>query len=190
MLVLVVGPSGAGKDTLLDAARRALARDRRFRFVRRAITRPAEAGFEAHEALNEAEFAVRERAGGFALAWRAHGLAYGIPADIGVDLTVGRVVIANVSRAVLAEATTRFPTRIIEVTAGSDVLARRLAARGRESAAEISARLSRAAPHVVADETTVNDGDLAEAVENFLGALNRAAGSARPAERAYFRRTG
>src|SRR5271165_1721482 len=98
MLVLVVGPSGAGKDTLLDAAQAALAGDPRFRFVRRVITRPAEAGGEAHEAVSEAEFTARA----FALAWQAHGLRYGIPDDIAVDLAAGRVVVANVSRGVIA----------------------------------------------------------------------------------------
>ena len=44
MLVLVVGPSGAGKDTLLDAAKQALADNGRFHFVRRVVTRPAGRG--------------------------------------------------------------------------------------------------------------------------------------------------
>ncbi len=86
MLVLVVGPSGAGKDTLLEAAREALAADPRFRFVRRAITRPAEAGGEAHEAVTDTQFAART----FALAWQAHGLRYGIPNDIATDIAAGR----------------------------------------------------------------------------------------------------
>src|SRR6516165_1390213 len=100
MLVLVVGPSGAGKDTLIEAARLALADDPRFRFVRRVITRPADAGGEAHEAVSEAEFAARD----FTLQWQAHGLRYGIPAAVIDDVGLEQVVVANVSRTVVAEA--------------------------------------------------------------------------------------
>lgn len=178
MLVLVVGPSGAGKDTLLDAARAALADDPRFHFVRRVITRPAEAGGEAHEAVTEAEFARRR----FALAWTAHGLRYGIPIAIETDLTAGRAVIANVSRAVIAEAARRFPVRVIEVTAPPQVLAARLAARGRETAADIAARLARsvAVPDGVDVETVLNDADLGTGIARFVAALSRAAESAPP----------
>lgn len=94
VLVLVVGPSGAGNDTVLGLAERVLRNDKRFRFVRRVITRPAGADGEDHEAVSEAQFAGRS----FALQWRAHGLSYGIPTDIANDLAAGTVVVANVSR--------------------------------------------------------------------------------------------
>lgn len=170
MLVLVVGPSGAGKDTLLDAAKQALADDPRFRFVRRVITRPADAGGEAHEAVTDEEFARRD----FALQWQAHGLRYGIPADA-VDNS--RVAVANVSRTVIAEAVKRFAARVIEITAPPAVLAARLGARGREDPAEVTERLARtvALPADVHVETVINDGTVAEGVARFLAALNRAA---------------
>jgi ribose 1,5-bisphosphokinase len=173
MLVLVVGPSGAGKDTLLEAARQTLADDPRFRFVRRVITRPADAGGEAHEPATAEEFAARD----FALQWQAHGLSYGIPADA---IEEDAVVVANVSRTVIADAARRFPTRVIEVTAPSDVLAARLAARARETAADVAARVSRSVPlpdHVHV-ETVVNDASLADGVARFLAALTRAGSAA------------
>jgi ribose 1,5-bisphosphokinase len=142
MLVLVVGPSGAGKDTLLNLARTALADDTRFRFVRRVITRPAETGGEDHEPVSDTEFAVRD----FALSWEAHGLHYGIPADVADDIARGMVVVANVSRSIIAEAAARFPVRVIEVTAPAEVLAARLWARGRETAADVAQRLAREIP--------------------------------------------
>ncbi len=146
MLILVVGPSGAGKDTLMDAARQKLADDVRFRFVRREITRPADAGGEEHLPVEACEFDRRRAAGAYALAWEAHGLGYGVPADIEADLSSGRVVVANVSRTVIAEAAARFTARVLEITAAPEVLAARLGARGREDAAEVGRRLSRAVP--------------------------------------------
>lgn len=180
MLVLVVGPSGAGKDTLLDGARALLADDGRFRFVRRAVTRPLDPDGEQHEPVDAAAFAARREAGGFALWWRAHGLLYGIPADIALDLAQGRVAVANVSRAVVAEAAARFPVRVIEVTAPADLLARRLAARGREDAVDVARRLARAVelPLPVERERVVNDGTVSAGVRRFVAALNRAAAGA------------
>lgn len=69
ILFVVVGPSGAGKDTLMDGARRALAQGERFGFARRLITRPADAGGEEHEAIDEAGFAALAAAGGLLVSW-------------------------------------------------------------------------------------------------------------------------
>ena len=146
MLVGVVGPSGAGKDTLMDGARAALASDARFVFARRIITRPAEAGSEDHLPATTAEFARRRDQGDFALWWDAHGLSYGIPASVAAEAGHGRVVVANLSRGVLAEAATRFPLLVLEITAPLELRAARLAARGRESVEDVARRLSREAP--------------------------------------------
>jgi len=172
MLVLVVGPSGAGKDTVLALARQALRHDTRFRFVRRVITRPANAGAEEHEPVSEAEFRCRR----FALHWQAHGLSYGIPTDITDDLARDRVVIANVSRGVITDAASRFRVHVIEITASPAILAQRLAARGRETEADMASRLARAValPAAVPTDTVLNDGTPDAAAEAFLAVLTRA----------------
>jgi ribose 1,5-bisphosphokinase len=181
MLVLTVGPSGAGKDTLLREARAVLGEDSRFRFVRRVITRGPDPA-EDHEPAEPEDFEARCATGGFALWWRAHGLCYGIPADIASDITERRVVIANVSRTCIGEAAQRFPVRVIEITAPTDVLARRLAMRGREDAVDAARRLSRAVtvPENVEKETIVNDGTVEQGARRLIAALNRAASAARP----------
>jgi ribose 1,5-bisphosphokinase len=168
MLVLIVGPSGAGKDSLLHGARAAFRNDRRIAFARRVITRPADPEGENHEPVSDAEFAARS----FALSWSAHGLRYGLTEDA---LTAAPVVAANVSRGVIADASRRFPVRVIAVTAPPAVLAARLAARGRETADDVARRLGRSASvpdHVLVDEI-VNDGPLAEGVARFVAALAR-----------------
>ncbi|WP_371441579.1 phosphonate metabolism protein/1,5-bisphosphokinase (PRPP-forming) PhnN [Rhodovulum sp. ES.010] len=161
-----------GKDTLMAAAQ-----DRRpaLHVVRRVVTRAPEAGGEPCEPVTEAEFARRLADGAFALHWRAHGLSYGIPAAIDVWLAEGRDVLFNGSRAVLAEAMARYPDlRVLHVTACVGTLAERLAARGRESAAQIAARLARAEyalPAGLSVTEIPNDGPLDAAVDALLAAL-------------------
>jgi phosphonate metabolism protein PhnN/1,5-bisphosphokinase (PRPP-forming) len=183
LLVLVVGPSGSGKDTLMAGAADALAQDARFRFVRRVVTRPP--AEEDHDVADDAGFAALRDSGRFALHWEAHGLQYGIPSDIAADLAAARVVVANVSRAVLAEAATRFPAAVIEVTAPEEIRVARLHQRGRETPADIAARLKRAVPQPEGLPpstqvfTIVNDGTMAAGVAAFADLLLRLAAGVR-----------
>lgn len=171
LLVLVAGPSGAGKDTLIAAAKSALAGDSRFAFPRRLVTRHAIPQLEDHDTMSWEDFAT----GDFALSWEAHGLGYALPRSVERDLANGRIVIANVSRRVLAPAAGRYNSAVILVTADPQTRAQRLAGRGRESAGEVAARLAREAADMdtgVAPAAVVdNSGALDDAVDAFLGVL-------------------
>lgn len=159
----------------MDAARAALVGDGRFFFVRRLITRPAMAGAEDHDSCAEAEFAAAEARGELALSWRAHGLCYGIPAAALSGIARGQVVIVNISRGEIpaAERLAR-RTVVVNITAPNAVLAKRLAARGRESEADIAARLAREAPLATQSAELVsiqNDRSVAEAANEFVALL-------------------
>lgn len=126
-------------------ARQALA-DAPVLFAHRYITRPAEAGHEAHVPLSPAEFATRRRHGLFALSWRSHGLDYGIGIEVEHWLARGCVVVANGSRAAFPAALARFPGLLpVLITAAPETLRARLIARGREDAIDVEERLAGAA---------------------------------------------
>jgi ribose 1,5-bisphosphokinase len=179
MLVLVVGPSGAGKDTLINAAKSELAGDRRFVFPRRVVTRPAFVALEDHDSVTPQEFALQEANGAYALSWDAHGLKYGLPVSIEDDVAAGRVVVMNGSRAMVGAAREKFPgTVVVLIGATPEVRALRLAGRGRETAAEVAARLAREVdapiPHAVLVD---NSGDLEAGKARFLAALRALSGN-------------
>lgn len=177
-LILVVGPSGVGKDSIIAGAAALLRDDPCVVFARRLITRPAEAGGEDHLAVSPAEFAARRDAGQLLLHWQAHGLNYGLPGDLAAVLDEGRSIVANVSRTVVAEARRRLaPVVVVAIAAAPETLAARLVSRGRESAAEITGRLRRsdALSPVAADVVIDNDGTLAEAIRWFAAVVRRAA---------------
>ncbi len=149
-LVLVVGPSGSGKDTLIGLARHALANDPKFIFPRRVITRTALADAEDHDTMELDAFLKAEAEGRFALSWGAHGLRYGILGDHLASVPEGATAIINVSRGAIPHAE-KLGCRVtvLSIVCDPALLAERIAKRGRETVEEIAARLKREAPIVV-----------------------------------------
>ncbi|MAO56968.1 MAG: phosphonate metabolism protein/1,5-bisphosphokinase (PRPP-forming) PhnN [Rhodospirillaceae bacterium] len=174
-LFLIVGPSGVGKDSLIDGARRALGGRGAVVFPRREITRPADAGGEDHVAVTEDQFHARRELGAYLLSWGAHGLWYGIPAEVGNDLEAGRAVVVNASRSVIDEARARFVNlRIVSVNVDDATLQQRLSARGRETPDQAARRLERARAFRVEGPDVIdfpNDGPLEAAISRFTGLL-------------------
>jgi ribose 1,5-bisphosphokinase len=172
-LYYVMGPSGAGKDSVLTWVREhGVAHG--VLCAHRYITRPAHAGGENHVALSEEEFQLRERSGLFALTWQAHGLHYGIGNEVAHWLAHGADVLVNGSRGAFEQACERFPAlRPVLITANPHAIASRLAARGRESEEDVAARLARVNAYPVPDGSMViqNDGSLAEAGSTLLKAI-------------------
>jgi ribose 1,5-bisphosphokinase len=174
--IAVVGASGVGKDTLLDAARE---RSGGFaHFPRRVITRPAGPG-EDYQPVSEAEFQAERQRGGFAATWHAHGLDYAIPESADRAIHAGRVVVANVSRGVIGQLAERYERVIlVRITVSDEVRAARLHQRGRESPDDITRRLARPdpAPERAADHEIRNDGTVAEAADALLRIITSAIG--------------
>lgn len=175
MLIAVVGPSGAGKDALIAAARAALADDPTFAFPQREITKPPGTPGEPFTPVDEATFERKAQAGDYALSWRAHGYRYGVPMEAAVEALAGKRVVVNVSRSTADQIRARFPEhRIVRVTARRDLVEARLRARGRENDAEIAERLAAFDAYDVSGDDVVvvrNDGALADAVAAFLAAV-------------------
>lgn len=174
-LILVVGPSGAGKDTLLEAAASQLADDTRFIFPKRWITRVPQPSAEDHEHLTWEEFTDLCDTGEYTLAWEAHGLGYIIPASVITEVDAGKIAVCNGSRRNLHDAVDMHPNlAIIVIDADKKLRAERLSKRGRESAADIAARLAREVndlpekAHVIKVD---NSGALEKGIGDFIKAL-------------------
>ena len=142
-LILVCGPSGAGKDTLIQKIAEARRDDPRVIFARRVVTRPA-SDFEDNDSVSEAVFETLQKNGAFDCSWPAHGHRYGIPSSVKDDVEAGRCVIINVSRLIIDELRNRYARVVaVLVTASPDVLEQRLAARGRVSDGDLAQRIGR-----------------------------------------------
>ena len=175
ILVLVVGPSGAGKDSVMRGAAEKLVGNPRYAFPRRVVTRQADTVAEDHDSMSEAEFALALARGEFMLFWQAHGNHYGIPKCVADQITAGHVAVINVSRHILHDAANSYPHLVIaEVTADADIRIARIQNRGRELADDAAKRASRETPPFPPDIEVIrieNNGAVEDAVAAFTDAL-------------------
>jgi ribose 1,5-bisphosphokinase len=143
-LFYVIGASGAGKDTLMNYARKQINGSENVVFAHRYITRPPFSGNENHVSLTNEEFALRSKAGMFALNWGSHDKYYGIGQEINSWLNKGFNVVVNGSREYLSAAQRLYPDLIVVlITASPEIITGRLISRGREDAGEIAKRIAR-----------------------------------------------
>ncbi len=177
-LFYVIGPSGSGKDSLMNYAREALAGQQQpVLFAHRYITRPMDAGGENHICLTHPEFEQRKALNLFALDWGSHQNRYGIGIEIKAWLEAGANVVVNGSREYLPIASQRFPAmQVILIEVSPNILRQRLLARARETPAEIEARIdrSRQIEPVSHPNLTIlnNDSTLVESGTTFVRMLN------------------
>ena len=174
ILIAVVGPSGVGKDSLLSGAQEGLSQ---VHFMRRTITRPADAGGESHLAVTLEEFRALQEHRKFLFHWEAHDLSYGIPIDAENLVLNGHAVVFNGSRRALAQQRDAWPgLRVIWVTADLDIRAERLARRGRETVLDIRNRLATSRVEMPDDAIVVrNDGSLETGVKQMQAAISNLA---------------
>jgi ribose 1,5-bisphosphokinase len=173
-LVVVVGPSGAGKDTLIAAARARLAGDPAYAFPLRVVTRAASAA-EDNLTIADGDFGPAVGRGDFAFWWEAHGHKYALPATIDDDIRTGRTVVCNVSRGIVSALRRRYARLVVVlVIAPAEILAGRLAGRGRPSDGDLAQRLGRDAPspaEFAPDHVIENVGGIADGAARLVSAI-------------------
>lgn len=180
-LIYIVGPSGAGKDSLLAWLRANLPPQAPVHLARRTVSRPAQAGGEAHESVDAGEFEDLRARSAFVFDWAANDLRYGIREAELAPLEHGAWVLVNGSRAHLPQAARKFPgLTVLHITASPDTLRQRLLSRGRESLEMVEARVARAArlacPAGIGTIEIRNDSTLDAAGAQLLAALERLEG--------------
>ncbi len=178
ILVYMMGPSGVGKDTLIQYAQTLPSTStvtRPLFVARRYITRPLDKGGEQHLSVSKKEFAQALAQNMFAMHWQSHGLYYGVDKSIDHWLMSNALVLVNGSRAFIPQALQKYPQLVpVLVQAHPECLQERLVTRGRDSAPLIASRIRRANLSIPAIPTLRiidNSGPLEHALAAFKALL-------------------
>lgn len=172
-VILVVGPSGAGKDTLLRSARKEFTGLPTLGFAKRYITRPPDTN-EDNYYVDKSGFELLEKSSFFLSSWRAHGNCYGIPHHEIIEARGRQTTITSISRSAIADFQNGCLNPItLLITARPDVLEQRLIARGRESVEDIRARLRRSQQSLTTSDyiTFDNSDELHQSTRKFISLL-------------------
>jgi ribose 1,5-bisphosphokinase len=177
-LFFVVGPSGVGKDSLLEWVKTRLPANAGPVFARRSITRPVHAS-EAHEPMTRDAFQHATQAGHFSMIWQANDTCYGIRRDIEAELKIGRDVVVNGSREYIPQLRQLFPqAKILWISADPESIKQRIESRSRETGAALENRLQRTTAFNAEEVDGVthidNSGPLEIAGHRLLGIFNAA----------------
>lgn len=166
LIILVVGASGAGKDTLLKEAKKEL---KDFNFIQRYITRKPDNNEQNHH-ISSKEFEDAKSDNFFISTWLAHGFYYGIAKE---DIKNG-VNCISVSRGAIKDFEANYENVItLHVNIPRAQLESRLIKRGRESINEIQKRLARSYKRIDAKNLVEfqNTKILGESIKDFINLL-------------------
>jgi guanylate kinase len=192
MLVIVSGPSGVGKDTVIEALRsgpNATARH----YVVTCTTRPRrsyEIDGVHYQFLDDAAFQALRAAGGLLEANEVHGHWYGTPREqVRQNLTAGRDVILKIDVQGAAEVKQKVPEALLVflVPPSLEDLFGRLQARATETADELDIRQRNAALELARqddyDYVVVNETGQVERTAAVVDGIIRAEKAAHPDRR-------
>ena len=171
-LILVVGNSGSGKDSIINGASEEYPLDlKKVYIVKRYITRPPSEN-EDNYFISTEEFNEMSKLGKFALQWHIYGLNYGVPIEIEKWLKKGHPVIVNVSRIIINDTRKKYENvKVVFIEVPFDITLLRLKNRERESEEGLKERIERARNNQKfpeADFVVDNSGELDEAISQFL----------------------
>ncbi|MHA1669375.1 MAG: phosphonate metabolism protein/1,5-bisphosphokinase (PRPP-forming) PhnN [Promethearchaeota archaeon] len=178
-LILVVGNSGSGKDSIMKGVKEKFLPELKSLFLaQRFITRPS-SETENNIAVSPEEFKKMSSQGKFALKWHIYELDYGIPIEIDEWMKKGHTVLVNVSRSIVKKARDIYQNiKVVFVEVPFEITLKRLKERARESGKRLEERIQRAKENQTypnADFVVDNSGELEIAIDQFLSYLIRVA---------------
>lgn len=171
-LYLIVGPTGSGKQALVDAVLQSRPDIRRAPLI---VSAPNNQNMCAVGAISPERFLDLMRRGAFALQWDCDGVRYGLTHESTRQLEDGQSLILCGDTLLIEKAREVYPTvRVIYITARMDILRRRLTSMAYGSDVEIDMHLAQSERMRPKDReiVTVDTSDsIAAGAKALMGAL-------------------